>query len=337
VNTSSDLTPAARPPTVDARARQRHLLGLMAKYGTIVGMILMIVAFSIASPAYFPTVGNFVNILNQAALTAIIAGGLTVAVIVGELDLSIGFHASLAGVLVTGLMVNQGLPVPLAILAVLVFSTVIGIINGLIVTKLRVNSVIATLGTGSIVLGLNYAYSTGAPIATGVPDSFLDLTLGSVLGIPNNVIFMLVALGILWVLMNRSEFGQRVQAVGGNVEAARLSGIRVDRIKILAFVVAAVAASITGILLASLIGSGTTGAADAYLLNSFAAVFLGSATLTDGEFHIPGTFIGVLIIGIGFNGLAIFGAPTFYQYVFQGLILVAAVGLSTVTRRYAET
>ncbi len=296
----------------------------------------MIAAFAAAAPTFFFTFSNFVNILNQAALTAIIAGGLTVAVIVGELDLSIGNAASFAGVLVTGLMVRQSLSPLLAIGLVLIVAVLIGLINGLIVSKLRVNSVIATLGTGSIIVGLNYAYSTGAPIATGVPSGFTDISLGSTFGIPNNILIMLGVLILLWLLVNRTETGQRIQAVGGNVEAARLSGVQVDRIKILAFVVAAVAAALTGILLASLIGSGTTTAADAYLLNSFAAVFLGSATLRDGEFHVPGTFIGVLIIGIGFNGLAIFGAPTFYQYVFQGAILVTAVGLSTVARRYSK-
>lgn len=318
------------------RMARRRAFAFLAKYGTIIGMFLMIAAFAVAAPRFFFTFSNFVNILNQAALTAIIAGGLTVAVIVGELDLSIGNAASFAGVLVTGLMVHQKLPPPVAIGIVLAVAVVIGLVNGLIVSKLRVNSVIATLGTGSIIVGINYAYATGAPIATGVPPSFTDISLGSTLGVPNNILIMVGVLMLLWLLVNRTETGQRIQAVGGNVEAARLSGIRVDRIKILAFVVAAVAAALTGILLASLIGSGTTTAADAYLLNSFAAVFLGSATLRDGEFHVPGTFIGVLIIGIGFNGLAIFGAPTFYQYVFQGAILVIAVGLSTVARRYAK-
>ncbi len=332
VSSPTDLE-AAR--IAGARRTRRRSFAWLAKYGTLVGMGLMIVAFSLAAPEYFFTVNNFVNILNQASLTAIIAGGLTVAVIVGELDLSIGYGASFAGVLVTGLMVHSGLPILVAIVAVLGVSALIGIFNGLVVSKLRVNSVIATLGSGSIIVGINYAYSTGAPIATGVPDAFLNISLGSTFGIPNNILIMVVVLTLLWLLVNRTETGQRIRAVGGNIEAARLTGIRVDRIKILAFVVAAVAAGLTGILLASLIGSGTTTAADAYLLNSFAAVFLGSATLRDGEFHVPGTFIGVLIIGIGFNGLAIFGAPTFYQYVFQGGILIAAVGLSTVARRYA--
>ena len=318
-----------------SKGARRRVFAWLAKYGTLVGMALMILAFTIAAPGYFFTVSNFVNILNQASLTAIIAGGLTVAVIVGELDLSIAYAASFAGVLVTGLMVHNDLPPIVAMLIVLAVAALIGVFNGLVVSKLRVNSVIATLGSGSVIVGLNYAYSTGAPIATGVPDSFLSISLGSTLGIPNNILIALGVLVLLWLLVNRTETGQRIQAVGGNIEAARLSGIRVDRIKVLAFVVAAVAAGLTGILLASLIGSGTTTAADAYLLNAFAAVFLGSATLKDGEFHVPGTFIGVLIIGIGFNGLAIFGAPTFYQYVFQGAILIAAVGLSTVARRYA--
>ena len=324
------------PRGVQSIHLRRHVFGVIAKYGTIIGMFLMIVVFSIAAPSYFFTISNFVNILNQSSLTGIIAGGLTVAVIVGELDLSIGFSASFAGVLVTGLMVYQKLSVPAAIGVVLLTGIVLGIVNGLIVAKLRVNSVIATLGTGSIIVGINYAYSTGAPIAGGVPDTFLNIALGTSFGIPNNIMIMAVVLICLWLLINRTELGQRIQAVGGNIEAARLSGIRVDRVKIFTFIVSAVCAALTGVLLSSLIGSGTTTAADAYLLNAFAAVFLGSATLKDGEFHIPGTLVGVLIIGIGFNGLAIFGAPTFYQYLFQGAILIAAVALSTVARRYSK-
>jgi ribose transport system permease protein len=309
---------------------------LLAKYGTIVGLVIMIGAFSAMAPAAFPTLSNGINVLNQAALALIIAGGLTVAVIVGELDLSIGFAASFEGVLVTGLMVNNGLPPAVAIPIVLLVGALIGLINGLIVTKVGVNSVIATLGTGTIVVGLNFAYSSGAPIAAGVPDSFVDIALGRLWGIPHNVLIMIVVTALLWVLVERTSIGQSIQAVGGNPLAARFSGIRVDRIKIMGFMVAGVCAAITGILLASALGSGTTSAADSYLLTAFAAVFLGSATLRDGEFHIIGTLFGGLIIAIGFNGLAIFGAPTFYQYVFQGAILILAVGLSSLGRRYAN-
>lgn len=335
MSTAQNVNPVPAP-AAPAGAGRRAALAFMAKYGSIVGMAIMIAIFSIAAPKAFPTVNNFINILNQASLTAIIAGGLTVALIVGEMDLSIGYHGSLAGVLVTGLMVKQGLPVWLAIVVVLAVAVVIGIVNGSIVTKFKVNSVIATLGIGSVLVGLTFAYSTGVPIASGVPRAFTGIALGRLWGIPHNILIMLVVLFVLWLLVNRTDLGQQIQAVGGNIEAARLSGIRVDRVKVIAFVATALCASLTGILLASLIGSGTASAADSYLLNAFAATFLGSATLKDGEFHIPGTFIGVLIIGIGFNGLAIFGAPTFYQYIFQGAILVIAVGLSSVARQLAK-
>jgi ribose transport system permease protein len=314
----------------------KSALAFMARYGTIVGLLLMIGIFSGLSPDAFPSLSNGLNVLNQASRAAIIAGGLTIAVIVGELAPSIGFAASMEGVLVTGLIVHAGLPIPVAILLVLAVGAFIGLINGLIVTKARVNSVIATLGMGTIIVGLNFAYSSGVPIVAGVPEAFLEISLGRFWGIPNNVFVMAAVLLFLWVLVERTSIGQAIQAVGGNPAAARLSGINVDGIKILGFVISGVCAALTGILLASSLGSGTTSAADSYLLTAFAAVFLGSATLRDGEFHVFGTFIGVLIIAVGFNGLAIFGAPTFYQFLFQGVILIVAVGLSSLGRVLSE-
>lgn len=318
--------------------RTRRTLSQFSRFATILGLVAMIVVFSILSPRAFPSIYNFTNVLNQASLVMILAGGLTVAVIVGELDLSVGFAASLHGILVTGLIVHNQLPIPLALLIVLAAGALVGLVNGLIVTKLRVNSVIATLGSGTIITGLAFAYSAGVPIVAGVPEAFLQLSLGRWLwGIPNNIVVMAVVLGALWVIVERSALGQEIQAVGGNANAARLSGINVDRIKIAGFVMSGICAAMTGILLASRLGSGTTSAGDSYLLTAFAAVFLGSATLRDGEFHILGTFIGALIIAVGFNGLNIFGAPTYSQYILQGGILIAAVGLSSLGRMLAES
>ena len=313
-------------------------LGFFARYATILGLLAMIGAFAVLSPRAFPTVNNFTNVLNQASLAMIIAAGLTLAVVVGELDLSIGFAASLHGILVTGLIVSNKLPIPLAVLIVLVAGALIGLVNGLIVTKIRVNSVIATLGVGTILTGLAFAYSAGVPIVAGVPEAFLQLSLGRWLfGIPNNIVVVVVVVGGLWVLVERTALGQEIQAVGGNPAAARLAGIDVDRIKILGFMISGTCAALTGILLASRLGSGTASAADSYLLTAFAAVFLGSATLRDGEFHVLGTLIGALIIAFGFNGLNIFGAPTFSQYMLQGAILIVAVGLSSLGRSIAES
>jgi ribose transport system permease protein len=330
----SDVSMANRRLTPRAKAA----LGIFARYATILGLLAMILAFSILSPRAFSTLGNFTNVLNQASLAMIIAGGLTLAVVVGELDLSIGFAASLHGILVTGFIVHDKLPIPLAIFIVLALGALIGLVNGFIVTKMKVNSVIATLGVGTIITGLAFAYSAGVPIVAGVPEAFLQLSLGRWLfGIPNNIVVMVFVLGILWVLVERTSIGQEIQAVGGNPAAARLAGINVDRIKTLGFVISGMCAALTGILLASRLGSGTTSAADSYLLTAFAAVFLGSATLRDGEFHVLGTLVGALIIAFGFNGLNIFGAPTFSQYVFQGAILIIAVGLSSLGRSLAES
>lgn len=315
----------------------RTWLTLFARYATIIGLLGMVLAFAILSPKAFPTFSNFTNVLNQTSLVMILAAGLTLAVIVGELDLSVGFAASLHGILVTGLIVHDKIPIPVAIAIVVAAGALIGLVNGFIVTKMRVNSVIATLGTGTIITGLAFAYSAGVPIVAGVPESFLQLSLGRWLwDIPNNIVVMVLVFGGLWVLVEKTALGQEIQAVGGNASAARLAGINVDRVKILGFVIAGICAAVAGILLASRLGSGTASAADSYLLTAFAAVFLGSATLRDGEFHVFGTFIGALIIAVGFNGLNIFGAPTFSQYMFQGAILIVAVGLSSLGRMLAE-
>jgi ribose transport system permease protein len=327
---------AAVAPLIKPRSSfGRVALVTTSKYGTLIAMAVMILIFGLSAGNAFLSVNNLLAILNQSALTAIIASGLTLVLVVGEMDLSIGYAASLAGVLVTGLMAKQGLPAFIAILITLAVGAGIGTVNGLLVTKARVNAVVATLGVGTVLIGLAFGYTAGSPIVQ-VPREFTNITLSRFAGVQDPIWFMLIVLAILWVVLNRTPLGQRMQAVGANRNAARLAGIRADRSKIAAFVIAGVAAALTGILLASLLGSGTVSAADGYLLDSFAAVFLGAATLRDGEFHIVGTLIGVLVVNIGFNGLSLVGTPTFWQYVFKGGILVFAVAMSTVARRYSK-
>ncbi len=335
---SAESVQVAPPPGAPRphRPGTRVALMVVSKFGTLIAMAIMLAIFGIAVPGgAFLDGANLLNILNQSALTAIIASGLTIVLVVGEFDLSGGYAASLAGVLVTGMLVKQGAPLPVAVLLTLGVGAGIGSVNGLLVTKARVNAVVATLGVGTVLIGLSYGYTSGSPIIA-VPKSFTDITLGRFVGVQNPIWFMLVVLAALWVLLNRTSLGQRIQAVGANRDAARLAGIRTDRVKVAAFVIAGVCAALTGILLASLLGSGTVSAGDGYLLDSFAAVFLGVATLRDGEFHIVGTLVGVLVVNTGFNGLSLLGTPTFWQFIFKGGILVLAVALSTVARRYSR-
>jgi ribose transport system permease protein len=337
----TQTTSVAAPPetavTSTRSPRVTAALTIAGKYGTIIGLAVMIVVLSLAAGTTFLSVDNFVNVLTQNSLIAIVACGMTLPLVVGEFDLSVGYQASFAGVLAVGLMSHQGVPMPLAIVLAVALGLAVGVVNGLLVTQLGVNALIATLGTGTVIVGLNYAYTGGVPIT--LPESqghFLDLALGKVAGVPNPIVFMALAVGGLWVLLNRTVLGQQMQAVGGNHEAAHLSGVRVQRVRVWAFVIAGLMAAAAGVLLSSRVGSGQLTAGDGYLLNSFAAVFLGSAALRDGEFHILGTLIGVLTVGFGFNGLAILGAPTFFQYIFSGGLLIIAVALSTVARRYAR-
>lgn len=335
---TAQTVPAAKevPQPRKSSWKRTALIGL-SRYGTIIGLLLMVLFFSINAPGVFLSRANFLNILSQASLTAIIASGLTYTLVVGEFDLSIGYVASFVGLIVTGLMAYEGFPIWLSILCALALGAGIGIINGLLVTKVRINAVISTLGIGTMLTGIGFTYSA-FPIATGIPRAFTDISLGRIVfGLPNPVIIMVVVLLALWVILNKTDIGQKMQAVGSNMEAARLSGIRVDRIKIFAFATAGFCAALTGTLLSSLLGSGTLAAADGYLLDAFAAVFLGSATLREGEFHITGTLVGVLILAVGFNGLSIFGAPTHFQPIFKGGILVLAVGMSALARRYAAS
>ena len=321
----------------NALDKKRKIYRFIGNFGTIIGLLVLVAVFSILRPKAFPTISNLLNVLNNASLLGIIACGLTTVVIVGEFDMSIAYTASFAGVFVCGLMVKQELPVAVAIIVTILVGVCFGLFNGLIVTKLNVSSVIATIGSGSLIYGLNYAYTNGSPVLTGIPKSFPQITLLRVAGrIPINIIYMLVVTMALWVILNRTELGQRIKAVVGNATASRLAGINTDAIKIISYCISGAYASITGILLASVMGSGTSSAGDAYLMNSFACVYVGSATLKDGEFHIVGTLIGVLIIQLGFNGLSILGIPTYAQYLFQGSIILASVALSTIARRQAR-
>ena len=315
---------------------RRLVLGIVSKYGTLIAMAIMIVLFAVVSPGgSFLSPLNLLSILSQSALTAIIACAVTLVLVAGEFDLSIGYVASLAGVLSTGLMTRQGVPVLLAILLTILIGGLIGVINGVLVAKAGVNAVVATLGVGTVVVGCSFGYSAGAPSVL-LPAEFTGIGLGRTLGVPNLIWLMVIVVIVLWILLNRTPLGLRIQAVGANREAAKLAGVRVERAKIAAFAIAGLGAATAGTLLASQLGSGQVTAGDGYLLDALAAVFLGSATLRDGKFHVLGTLIGVLIVNIGFNGLGLIGTPTFFQFVFKGGILVFAVALSTIARRYAR-
>jgi ribose transport system permease protein len=306
---------------------------VLGRYGAVFVLVVMIAVFVIIEPSTFATSSNVIQILNQSALTAIVSMGLTFVLAAGDFDLSIGYVTSFCGVLAAGFIQWDGLAIPIVIVLVMAVGALIGLTNGLIVTRIGVNPLITTLGVGTIVVGINYAVTGGDPVVINNPMSFIALTFNKFLGLPYPVYAMFGVAIFLWIVLNRTVLGQSIQAVGGNAEAARLSGIRVDRVRITAFVIAGVCAGVTGILLTSLTGSGAVDGGDSYLLSAFAASFFGSAVLRDGQFHIVGTMLGVLTVSVGFNAMALLGLNTYYQYLFQGALLIFAVGVGSLARR----
>jgi ribose transport system permease protein len=308
------------------------VLAASARFGTIGVLVLLVIVFSVASPDIFPTGQNILNILNQSATLSIVAAGLTFPLVAGQFDLSFAAVISLTGILTVGFLKRSGYPWPLAALLALSAAALIGLIIGLLVSYVRVNAIVATLGMSTVLLGVNYEYSNGTPITLD-PGPFTKIARGQVLGIPAPIIITAVVLVALWLLLNFTLLGKHTQAVGANVVAARLAGVRVAKVTIIAFVICSLCAGLAGVVLAARIGSGQVTAGDGYLLSAFAAVFLGASVLRDGEFHILGTFVGVLIVTVTFNGLSILGSDSSMQFLFQGGILVAATALSSTARR----
>lgn len=321
---------------IGSRSAAQNVALFLGKFGAIVVLVILLIVFTVISPQYFLTWGNILQILNQSALTAIAACGLTLVLASNQFDLSVGNTASLAGVVVSILLIG-GVPIPIAILIALLVGVVVGFLNAVLVTRLNVNALVATLGVGSVAVGVNYFISGGSaqPFASAAP-GFSSISVGSWFGIPRDVYYMAIVVAILWILLRRTVFGRNLQAVGGNSEAARLSGVNVKSVTSTAFIIGSVCAALTGVLLASVVGSGQPTGGDGYTLQAFAAAFLGTAVLREGQFHIMGTLVGVVTVAVGFNGLALAGVPSYVQFLFQGILLIAAVSFSTVARQLTK-
>lgn len=295
------------------------------RYGTVIGLLILVAVFTVLKPAVFPTIRNFLNIFNQISLLGVCAAGLTVCLVMNEFDLSIGAIATLGAVLTAGWLPHM--PTLLGILAVLGVCVIIGLINGLIITTLRVSSFMTTLGTMTVLTGFSYWYTSGsgAILYSGIPEGFLRVGKGTFLYIPYLVFFMFGILLILHLVLNHTITGRRMYAVGGNPEAARFGGIPLARLKVLGFMISGLLAGLTGVLLVARLGLAEPTIGDRFLFDSFTAAFLGAATIRIGRFHILGTLIGALFLGTILDGFTLLDVPYHLQLVVQGAILIAAV------------
>jgi ribose/xylose/arabinose/galactoside ABC-type transport system permease subunit len=302
-------------------------IALLTRYGTLLALFIIFGLLSVISPQFL-TATNLSNILVQTSTLMIVAAGLTVGVAAGEFDLSVGAVAGLAGVLVTGVLVNLTDNVVLAIALGLVAGAVIGAVNGVVVAVVGLPSLIATLGMISVVTGLNLWYTKGRAVYGGLPDWFAFPGRGSVFGIPVSIIIMLVVLGVTYLVLERLAIGRHLYTIGANRDVARLAGIAVARNRFFALVFSGVCGALAGIVLASRLGSGQPSAGDHFLMNGLAAVFLGMTAFTLGQANIRGTIVGTLIIGVLSNGFNLLGLPFFVQDIAMGTVMIAAVTLA---------
>jgi ribose transport system permease protein len=296
----------------------------LQKLGPFVGLIIIIIILSIVSPN-FMTVDNILNVLRQVSINALIAFGMTFVILTGGIDLSVGSILALSSA-VTASMLASGMDPILAILIGLIAGAIMGAINGFIITKGKVAPFIATLATMTVFRGLTLVYSDGRPI-TGLSSSELFVLMGKgyVGWIPVPVIWMLVTYAILYFILKKTTFGRKVYAIGGNEEAAILSGIRANRVKVWIYTLTGLLSALAGIILSSRLNSAQPTAGASYELDAIAAVVLGGTSLSGGRGWIFGTLIGALIIGVLNNGLNIMNVSSFYQQVVKGGVILLAV------------
>lgn len=292
--------------------------------GTIVALIILIVFVSVLNPAFLQ-VNNLLNLMRQLIINGFIALGMTFVILTGGIDLSVGSTLALTSAIFAGLL-QGGMPTILAILISLGLGLVLGLLNGILITKGKLAPFIVTLATMTIFRGLTLVYMDGRPIAGPKDDfAFQFLGKGQFFGIPFQVILFIITYLILWILLTKTSYGRKIYAVGGNEKASFISGIKIDKIKILVYVISALMAVLSGLVLTSRLNSAQPTAGSAYEMDAIAAVVLGGTSMTGGSGSLTGTLIGILILGVLNNGLNLLGVSSFYQQIVKGVVILIAV------------
>jgi len=325
----------------DAPPARTSVLGLLSQLllvpwaGVLLALVVVCAGITLVSP-YFLTESNILGTVAVYFSWICIAGfGEALVMIGGGLDLSVGSAMGFSG-MITALALTANWPLWLALLAGLLAGALIGLGNGLAITRIKLNPFIATLGSLSIVRGLTYGIVQGAAITP--PDNpagrvFSVLGTGTLWGVPLPVLIMLVLGLVLLVVLNQTAFGRHVYAVGGNEPAARLLGLKVDRLKLIMYVISGVLAGIGGILLTAKSGTALPDAATGYELNVIAAVIIGGVSLYGGRGTIPGVLIGAALLGVINNGIVLMGLAGYWQQLITGLVIGAAATLDIVRQR----
>lgn len=298
-----------------------------------IGLIAICIIITLLTDKFF-TVSNGMNILRQVSTNALLAFGMTLVMISGGIDLSIGSIVAVSGTFAIGLSVS-GLPVIISIFVGIIAGTALGLINGLVIAKTHMPAFIVTLAMMNIARGIAYIYTGGLPINFNDPlYSFIgNGYIGGFFPVP--VFIMLVLMIFNGLLLSKSRFGRYIYAIGGNRNAAQFSGIKIFKAEVVAYVISGLLASVTGIMLSARMYSALPTVGQGFEMDAIAAVVLGGTSFTGGSGSIGGTMIGVLIIGVLNNGMNLLQIPFYYQLLLKGVVIVFAVYLDTMKKRKA--
>ncbi|ADN76916.1 ribose ABC transporter membrane protein [Ferrimonas balearica DSM 9799] len=312
--------------TSQAQTLMPKLLDGLKNQKALLALLVLIAVVSTLNDQFFTT-GNLMNILRQTSVNAIIAVGMTLVILTAGIDLSVGAVLALCGALGAS-MVGLELPLAVTLVATLLFGLFLGSLNGLLVAKGKVQAFIATLVTMTAIRGLTMVYTDGRPISTGftdASDAFAFLGTGYLFGVPMPVWLMLLCFVGAWFLLNHTRLGRYIYAIGGNEAAARLSGIRVDRVKVAVYGISGMMAALAGLIVTSRLSSAQPTAGTAYELDAIAAVVVGGASLAGGRGFIWGTLVGALIIGFLNNALNLLDVSSYYQMIAKAAVILLAV------------
>ena len=290
--------------------------------GIVVALVMMIIVFSLIDPIYLSS-SNIVDIVKQSTINGLLGIGITLAIITGGIDLSIGSTFAIVIVSVGKLLVSGVNPfLAFAIGIILGFS--LGIVNGILVAKVKLQPFIATLGTMSIYRGVAYIITGGWPVLD-IPENFRKALDGDIFGvIPSSVVLLFVVGIIIWIILKYTRFGNYIYALGSNEEATKLSGVNVDFNKMMAYAICGVGAALAGMVLLARLGTGEPTAGQGYELNAIAAAAVGGTSLMGGKGTMLGTILGTILLSALRVGLIVVGVDSFWQYIATGIIIVIA-------------
>ena len=311
----------------------QKMIRLLPTYGLVVLTLALIILFSLALPNTFPTLLNLRSIISDKAIIALLSLGAMIPMAAGRIDLTVGYGIVLWHILAISLQTMFGIPWPVAVLIVLALGVLMGVLNGLLVEVAKIDSFIATLGTGTILYSLALWHTGGRQVVGMVPASFYALNGTMVLGLPITGFYVLVIALVMWLALEYLPVGRYLYAIGASPKAAALNGIPVRRFVIGSFIVSGFLTALTGVLLASKLRIGQASVGLEYLLPALVGAFLGSTTIKPGRVNVWGTLIGVIILAVGISGIQQFGGSFWVEPLFNGVTLLVAIGIAGYAQR----